>query len=88
MFGIFDSTQIFGSVRQSFFERRVLCFSHEAETVQSEVPDSLSGLMEIKVFRSKGRKRIEPELQEYQSSLGVQHSDKKGTQRQADDGIG
>ena len=87
MFGLFDSTQGFGTLRQSLFERRVLCFSSDAETVQSEVPDSLSDVMEIKVFRSKGRKRIEPELQEYQSSPGVQHSDKKGTQRQADNGI-
>lgn len=87
MFGIFDSTQGSGTLRQSLFERRVLCFSPEVETAQSEVPDSLSDVMEIKVFRSKGRKSIVPELQEYQSSPGVQHIDKKGTQRQADDGI-
>lgn len=87
MFGLFDSTQRRGTLRQSFFERRVLCFSPEAETGQSEIPDSLSDVMEVKVFRSKGRKRIEPELQEYQSSPGAQHNDKKGTQRQAVNGI-
>ena len=87
MFGLFDFTRIDGNVIQSGLERRVLCFSSEAETVQNGVPDSLSGLMEIKVFRSKGRKRIEPEVQSYQSSLGVQHTDKKGTKQRADDGI-
>ena len=87
MFGLFDSTRIDGNVRRSFYERRVLCFTSEAETVQNGVSDSLSGLMEIKVFRSKGRKRIIPETQSYQSSLGVQHGDKKGTKPRADDGI-
>ena len=87
MFGIFERIQIERNVRKSFFERRVLCFGTEDESVQNEVPDSLSGLMEIKVFRSSGRKRIEPEIQDYQSSLGVQRSDKKGTKRRADDGI-
>ena len=87
MFGLFDSTRIDGNVRRSFYERRVLSFTSEAETVQNGVSDSLSGLMEIKVFRSKGRKRIIPETQSYQSSLGVQHGDKKGTKPRADDGI-
>ena len=87
MFGVFDSTQVHENVPHSYFERRVLCFSPEAGTVQSKVPDSLNDVMEIKVFRSKGRKRIHPELREYQSSAGMRHSDKKGTQRRADDGI-
>lgn len=85
MFGLFDQTQINGNVRQSHLERRVFCFSSDDESVQNEVPNSLSGLMEIKVFRSKGRKRIEPETQDYQSSLGMQHSDKKSIKRRADD---
>ena len=87
MFGLFERIQIDGNVRKSYFERRLLCFGSEDESVQNEIPKSLSGLMEIKVFRSNGRKRIEPEIKDYQSSLGVQHSDKKGTKRRTDDGI-
>ena len=84
MFGVFESTQIHNGIPQVLFERRVLSFSPEAGSVQSNVLDSLNDVMEIKVFRSKGRKRIRPELEEYQS---VQQSNKKGTQRQADNGM-
>ena len=87
MFGLFDSGQVYENIPVSLFERRVLCFSPEAGTVQSKVLDSLHDVIEIKVFRSKGRKRIRPEIEMYQSSPGVQRSDKKGAQTQADDSI-
>lgn len=87
MFGIFNSGQIYENNPKSFFERRVLCFSPVGGSVQSKVLDSLNDVIEIKVFRSKGRKRIRPELVKYQSSPGVQRSEKKGAQTQADDSL-
>ena len=87
MFGLFDSIQGRGFVRQSLIERRVLCFTPEAIGRGKLVTDHLNDLMEIKVFRSKGRKRIMPDIQEYQSSPGVQHVDKKGPQQQVGAGI-
>ena len=87
MFGLYDSSQGNGALKQSLFERRVLCFRPETRSVQSEVPENPSDFMEIKVFRSKGRMRVKPELHEYQSSQGLQRVDKRGPQRQADAGI-
>lgn len=87
MFGLYKSVQGQGFIRQAFIERRVLCFSPEAVDTGKFASDNLRDVMEIKVFRSKGRKRISPDIQEYQSPPSVQHVDKKGAQQQAGAGI-
>lgn len=87
MFGLYESIQGQGFIRQALIERRVLCFSPEAVDTGKFAPDNLRDVMEIKVFRSKGRKRISPDIQEYQSPPSVQHVDKKGAQQQAGAGI-
>lgn len=87
MFGLYDSVQGRGFIREELIERRVLCFSPEAAETGNYTGDNLRDVMEIKVFRSKGRKRINPDIQEYQSSPGVQHVDKKGAQQKAGAGI-
>jgi hypothetical protein len=87
MFGLYDSVQGRGFIRQGLIERRVLCFSPEAAETGKYTGDNLRDVMEIKVFRSKGRKRINPDIQEYQSSPGVQHVDKKGAQQKAGAGM-
>ena len=87
MFGLYDSVQGRDFIRQALIERRVLCFSPEAVDTGKFASDNLGDVMEIKVFRSKGRKRISPDIQEYQSSPSAQHVDKKGTQQQAGAGV-
>lgn len=89
MFGLFDSSVGGANVKQSMIERRVLCFAPDAgdDGNGKFMPDNLNEVMEITVFRSKGRKRVEPALQEYQSQPGMPHVDKKGAQQQAKGGI-
>lgn len=89
MFGIFDSSVGGANVKQSMIERRVLCFAPDAEAggIGQMEWNNLNEVMEIRVFRSKGRKRVEPVLQEYQSRPGVPHVDKKGAQQTAKGGI-
>ncbi|KAK4693180.1 hypothetical protein P7C71_g4170, partial [Lecanoromycetidae sp. Uapishka_2] len=89
MFGLFDSSVGGANVRQSMIERRVLCFAPEAGHHSNSRfgSDNLGEVMEIKVFRSKGRKRVQADLKEYQSSPGMPHIDKKGAQQTAKGGI-
>lgn len=87
MFGLFASSVGGANVKQSMIERRVLCFAPETGDIAKFGSDNLGEVMEIKVFRSKGRKRVQPDLQEYQSRPGTLHFDKKGAQQQAKGGI-
>lgn len=61
MFGLYDSGH--GTPLSPGLERRVLCFTSDLEN--GRMPDTLSDVMEIKVFRSKGRKRVRPTVQEF-----------------------
>ena len=51
---------------ESTVERRMLCFSG------SENPDDV---MEIKVYRAKGRQRVEPELLDYKDVMPTKQVD-------------
>jgi hypothetical protein len=89
IFGLFDSSVGGANMKQSTIERRVLCFAPDAGDGGNRkfASDDLGEVMEIRVFRSKGRKRVQPDLQEYQSQPGAAHVDKKGAQQQAKGGI-
>ena len=78
MFGLFKSAHISGLTKEAPLQRRVLCFGADTATIHGNSMDSLDHLMEIKVFRSKGRKRIKPD---------VPSIDMRRSQRQATSGI-
>lgn len=66
MFAMSDSIQNW--MGQPDIERRAMCFvSPEEATNTVHAPNSFEDFMELKVYRSKGRKRIQPILE----SLGV-----------------
>ena len=78
MFGLFKSAHISGLTKETALQRRVLCFGADTATIRGNCIDGLDHVMEIKVFRSKGRKRIKPD---------VPGMDLKRSQRQATSGI-
>ena len=61
MFGLFDKEEGNG------IERRAFCFTRQ-ETAHTNV----DGMMEVRVYRSKGRRRIQPELEVFQQSAAGQ----------------
>ncbi|KAL9123668.1 MAG: hypothetical protein Q9217_006922 [Psora testacea] len=63
MFGLYDTGLTMG--KKPVLEQRVLCFA-QAETYGDHAPGSLSDVMEIKVFRSKGRERVVPEPKSFE----------------------
>ncbi|KAG7008755.1 hypothetical protein G7Y79_00004g013390 [Physcia stellaris] len=64
VFGLYDSGGRWDG--ESTVERRMLCFSG------SENPDDV---MEIKVYRAKGRQRVEPELLDYKDVMPTKQVD-------------
>ena len=61
MFGLYASPGMRGGV-----ERRVLAFGPASEGGDELLLESQRDFMEVKVFRSKGRKRVVPEAKEFQ----------------------
>lgn len=87
MFGIFKPGRSSRLAKEATVQRRVLCFGPDIGDLDNHGVDSLSDVMEIKVFRSKGRRRIKPDVQPLQS-VGLSPSiDKKRLQQQAGGGI-
>ena len=70
MFGLFKPYRTSGLAKEAAvaLERRVLCFCPDIASPEHAVPGDLNDVMEIKVFRSKARKRIEPEVKTLQST--------------------
>lgn len=62
MFGLFNTGKIFSSQRA--VEKRVLCFASNDGNAQHNTVESLGDVMEIRVFRSKGRKRVRPTIED------------------------
>lgn len=79
MFGLFDPGP--SSSKLSQIERRVLCFAPENNNGNQLTSDNLSDVLEVKVFRSKGRKRMAPELKDFRSVSGVTNVDRNKSQR-------
>lgn len=78
MFGLFDSEQSwFG---ECGVEKRAFCFARECGGARKMRSDNLGDVIEIRVYRSKGRRRTEPELTQFrQSALG---EDVRGKEQQ------
>ena len=62
MFAMFESGEI--SMGNPVLERRALSFGTETASAAE------ANFMEIKVYRSKGRKRIEPRVQDFGELVG------------------
>ncbi len=76
MFGLFDAGPT--NSKHPQIERRVLCFG--AEHGHGLTSNNLNDFVEVKVFRSKGRKRIAPRLEDYQSLSGKADADRNKSQ--------
>ena len=76
MFGLFTSRKVRNGRRA--VEKRVLCFSSQETSGQSTDEDPLSDVVEIRVYRSKGRKRVEPQVQVFEK-LGIGKSLVRGS---------
>ena len=88
MFGLFKPARTSGLAKCATLERRVLCFRPDTAGLDHPPLDDLSDVMEIRVFRSKARKRIRPEVQTLQSTGIPPNLDRKRPpQQQATDGI-
>ena len=82
MFGLFKPRRTSGLAKGATMERRVLCFCPDIGPIGYPASDNLSDVMEVKVFRSKARKRIQPEVNPLQSA-GISPSlDKKPSPQQ------
>lgn len=69
MFAMSDSSQSW--MGQPVIERRAMCFMSPEEAASAvHASNSFEDVMELKVYRSKGRKRIQPILE----SLGLASS--------------
>ena len=87
MFGLFKPDRSSGLLKGALLQRRVLCFGTDITGLDNRALDHLSDVMEIKVFRSKGRKRIKPDYQTL-GNFGISPSlDRKTSQRQAAGGV-
>ena len=88
MFGLFKPARTSGLAKYDTLERRVLCFRPDIAGLDHSPLDNLSDVMEIRVFRSKARKRIRPEAQKLQSTAMPPNLDRKRSpQQQATGGI-
>ena len=64
VFGLFESSESWKGERG--VEKRALCFASENDDPQS-VSDPLGDFLEVRVYRSNGRKRIMPEIQDFRT---------------------
>ena len=88
MFGLFKPARTSGLAKYTALERRVLCFRPDIAGLDHPPLDNLGDVMEIRVFRSKARKRIGPEVQTIQSTGIPPNLDRKRSpQQQATGGI-
>lgn len=83
MFGLFDFAR--GHSKEPLIERRMLCFNSAEEVKASPAMDNLNNVVEIRVYRSKSRQRITPELQSFSSVSG--NMNKKSSSKVAGSGI-
>lgn len=67
MFGLYDSGDCW--MGESGVERRILCFGRGAKPGENPAVDS-SDVMEIKIYRAKGRMRIKPQIDEFRALVG------------------
>ena len=87
MFGLFKPSRTSGLAKEAALQQRVLCFGPDISGLDNRALDNLGDVMEIKVFRSKGRKRIKLDSQNLQSIGNSLSIDRKGSQQQVAGGI-
>ena len=88
MFGLFKPARTSGLAKSTTLERRVLCFGPDIAGLNHRPLDNLGDVMEIRVFRSKARKRVIPEVQTLQSTGIPPNLDRRRSpQQQATGGI-
>lgn len=88
MFGLFRPGRTSGLAKGATLERRFLCFCPDNTSLGHLPLDNLNDVMEIRVFRSKARKRIKPEVGTLQSTgLSSDLHRKRSPQQQAAGGI-
>ena len=88
MFGLFKPDRTSGLAKCADLERRVLCFRPDITGLDHPPLDNLSDVMEIRVFRSKARMRIRPEVQTLQSTgMPLNIDRKRSPTQQATGGI-
>ena len=90
MFGVFDSGEVFFGERA--VEKRNLCFVSEESAVKKvdkvkDFIDSSKDVMEVKVFRSKGRKRIRPEMEPFVHVAAAKISELKQSREAGGGGV-
>ena len=78
MFGLFSPGP--SPFPHSEIERRALCFGPNHSNSSVFTWDNLNDVLEVKVFRSKGRKKIAPKLEEFQNLAGKANVDKNKSQ--------
>lgn len=82
MFGLFESEQSWYG--EHGIEKRAFCFATEDGGASRMRSDNLGDVMEVRVYRSKGRRRTEPEMTPFkQSALNV---DTSGGEQQQNSG--
>ena len=64
----------------SEIERRVFCFEPNPSHGSNFTVDNLNDVLEVRVFRSKGRKQIAPQLPDFQSLPGRSNIDRNRSQ--------
>ena len=67
MFGLYDSGESW--MGESGVERRILCFGRGAKPGENMAAD-LEDIMEIKIYRARGRKRIKPRVDDFHDLIG------------------
>ncbi len=72
MFGLYDSGEVYFG--QRVVEKRILSFSSENGLVADNTVDDPKKVMEVKVFRSKGRKRIQPHVEDFHNVVAAKTS--------------
>ena len=88
MFGLYGTGETWLGAKG--IERRVLCFA--SDTNGGDDGEKTSGniqgdIMEVKVYRSKGRKRIQPEVQSFDYSPRTQNIVSKRRNESGEEGI-
>ncbi len=85
MFGLYDSGAVFFG--QRVIEKRTLSFSNENGFVPDHTVDDPKDVMEVKVFRAKGRKRIKPAVEDFHNIVAAKNSTMKSPHQLGGGGI-
>ena len=83
MFGLYDYGEKWKG--QPLIERRILCFGNDKKGAKKVLENYLGDLVEIRVYRARGRKQIQPFTESYQTR--TRPKNKKSLQKAKEGGI-